>query len=100
MFAKTNSAQEPDCDAQNPMRHAVRDGPRTPCLQADKLILPGTTGGVRVGLLVGFPEAPGAHMCVDLRGRQALVPQKLLNTAQIGTTVQQVRCKTVTQRVG
>ena len=59
--------------------------------------LPGATGGVRVGLFIGFSEASRAHVRVDLRCCEALVAQKFLNDAQVGTTIQQVRCKTVTQ---
>src|SRR4029079_14095359 len=55
--------------------------------------------GPRMGLLVRGPQAGGADVGVDLRGDETLVAQQLLHAADVGAAVEQMRCKTVSERV-
>jgi len=60
-----------------------------------KSLLPGVLRGVGMGLFVGLPEPLGADVCVDLRRRQALMPQHFLDAPQIGPSVQKMRREAV-----
>ncbi len=46
---------------------------------------------------VGFPQPFCADMRVNLRRCQTFVPEKLLNTAEVCTAVQEMRGKAVPQ---
>ena len=61
---------------------------------------PSRSACARMGLLVGRAEIGCADVRVDLRGDKALVPEQLLDAANVGTAVEQVRSKAVAQRVG
>ncbi len=52
-----------------------------------------------MGLFVGCSQVASANVRVDLRGHQALVPQQFLHAADVGTSVEQVRGKAVSQGV-
>ena len=54
----------------------------------------------RVRFLVNVLQAGDAHVRVNLRGREVDVPQQLLDQAQIGAGVEQVRRVGVPQLVG
>lgn len=56
--------------------------------------------GSRMELAVYVLELRLVHMGVDLRRRHVGMAQQLLNDAQIRPARQQVRCETVSQRVG
>ncbi len=53
-----------------------------------------------MGLVERVKETRGRHVGVDLRGDEALVPEEFLNAADVCARVEQMRGKTVTQRVG
>ena len=55
--------------------------------------------GVRVCFFVRFPKPTCADVGVDLRCRQAFMAQQFLDTSEVGTAIQQVSRKTVTQSV-
>jgi len=55
--------------------------------------------GARVGFFVGGTEVAGADVRVDLRRDQAFVAEQLLNAADVGAAVQQMRRKTVAEGV-
>ena len=48
---------------------------------------------------IDFAESLRTDVRINLSGDQAFVPQKFLDTSDIGTTIEQVRRKTVPQRV-
>ena len=54
----------------------------------------------RMILSVDGSESIMVHMRIDLCGRYVHMPQHLLNRPQIRTAAQQVRGKTMTQRMG
>lgn len=62
-------------------------------------ILAGLDFGPWMGLLIGVPQACRTKMRIDLRRDEAFVSEQFLNAANIGPPIQQVRGKTVTQRV-
>src|SRR4051794_35297800 len=47
--------------------------------------------GPRMGLQIGGPKSGGADVGVDLGGDEAFVAQQLLNAANIGAAIEQVR---------
>ena len=51
-------------------------------------------------LAVYLHQITGVHVGVALRGRQAGMPQKLLNRTEIRTTLKEVRGEAVPQAVG
>ena len=53
-----------------------------------------------MGLLIRRAQVRGAHVRVDLRRDEALVPKEFLHAADVGTAIQQVRGKAVAKRVG
>ena len=55
--------------------------------------------GARVGCPVARAEAPGAHVRVDLRRREAGVAEQLLDDAQVRAALEQVRGERVAERV-
>src|SRR4029453_15599879 len=55
--------------------------------------------GARVGLVVDPGQLLAGHVRVTLRGGQPAVPQQLLDHAQVGPAVEQVRREGVAQRV-
>lgn len=65
----------------------------------DSVVAPPGSGS-RVKLPVGFLLARDTHVGVDLGGADISVPQKLLDGAQVGPVIQQVRRKAVAQHVG
>ena len=74
-------------------KHAWRPALGSPCFRhsAARAI----AGRVRMRFLVRIPQALSAHMRVDLRCREAFVPEQFLHASQIGTAVQQVRREAV-----
>ena len=54
---------------------------------------------MRVGLLVRFAQTFRADVRVDLGRGQAFVAQQFLHAAQVGSVVEQVRGKAVSERV-
>ena len=72
---------------------------RLASLTVVKGVLAGILPGVRVGLFVGFTETTSTHVRVDLGCCQTLVSQQFLDTAEIGSTVEQMRRETMTQCV-
>lgn len=52
-----------------------------------------------MSILVRFPHAARADVRIDLSCRQALVPQQFLHRTQIGSAIEQVGRKAVTQRM-
>ena len=52
-------------------------------------------GGVGMRFFVGFSQPAGADVCVDLRGGETFVSQKLLHASQVSPPVQQMGCKTM-----
>ncbi len=49
---------------------------------------------------IDFAESLRTDVRINLSGNQAFVPQKFLDASDIGTTIEQVRRKTVPQRMG
>ena len=58
------------------------------------------TARVRVGGKVGVPPALVAHVRVQLGRREVGMPEHLLDAAEIGATLQQMRGKRVSEEVG
>src|SRR5437762_8333399 len=54
----------------------------------------------RMRLFVDGPQASGADVGVDLGGDEALVAEELLDAADVGAAVEQVRGKAVAKSVG
>src|SRR5437764_3854309 len=54
--------------------------------------------GVRVRLVVNLHQLANGSVRIPLRRRERLVPQQLLNGAQVGPATTQGRAKSVTQR--
>ena len=61
--------------------------------------VPNQFSSVRVGFVVHSHQLPDARLRVALRRRKGGVAQQLLNRAQIGAVVQQMRSKRVPQRM-
>src|SRR5262245_50969020 len=59
----------------------------------------GDSAGPRVGLLVTRLQPLGRYVRVDLRGREALVAEQFLHTADVSPGVEHVSCEAVPQRV-
>jgi hypothetical protein len=53
-----------------------------------------------MGFVKRVEETRGRHVGVDLRGDEALVPEELLDAADVGSCVEQVGGETVTEGVG
>ena len=60
----------------------------------------GRSRRARMGAAVGGPEAGRRDVRVDLRRREALVAEQLLDDAQVRAAVEQVRRERVAERVG
>src|SRR5215831_17729134 len=60
----------------------------------------GALACARVGLVVDLAQAPPGEVGVDLRRRDLLVSEQLLDGAQVGAALEQVGRETMAQRVG
>lgn len=54
---------------------------------------------MRMSVFVGLSQTTRADVSIDLSRRQTLVTKEFLNGPEVGTAVEQMRRKTVTQRV-
>ena len=52
-----------------------------------------------MGSFVDSLQICGAHVGIDLRRRETLVTEQLLDAANVGSVVEQVRGETMSQRV-
>src|SRR5687767_4038038 len=84
----------PDDNAQRAIRDYLRHGPET---RTGSSFWPVLRPGMRQ--LVRGAEPFGAHMRIDLRRAEGRVAENLLNAAQVGTTLQQVRGRRVPEPV-
>src|SRR5438067_13003945 len=50
-----------------------------------------TASGARVGTVVHLSQSPGVDVCIHLRRRQGGVSEQLLDRAQVGTALEQMR---------
>lgn len=66
-----------------------------PAATRGPVALPRLGLGAWMSQRVGGPQPLGAHMGIDLGGRQRLVAEQFLHRPQVGTTFQQVRGGTV-----
>ena len=48
---------------------------------------------------MNFHEVGQIHLCVDLRGRQRGVAEELLNRPEVHSSLEEVGCESVPQRV-
>src|SRR5688500_6186962 len=58
------------------------------------------TSGSGVGEVIDLPQALGVDVAIDLRGRERGVAEELLDRAQVGAALEQVRGEGVPQPVG
>src|SRR5688500_4783644 len=59
-----------------------------------------STSGSGVGEVIDLPQALGVDVAIDLRGRERGVAEELLDRAQVGAALEQVRGEGVPQPVG
>ena len=87
-----------------PSTREIRNAPETTSPARARRAASAVTGsrsraGPRMGLPIGGLEAAGRDVRVDLGRRQALVAEQLLDDAQVGAAVEQVRRERVPERV-